>query len=118
MRRRDFGWLVASLPLILSQAGRAQQARGDARPLAVGFVTMLDEASATDFLATLRAGLAAYGYSGPRLVPETRYAAQAPERIAGSVSELDKRGVDVIVTHAAATRFVVAAPRSKPVVIS
>lgn len=116
MRRRDFGWLVASLPLMVAEIARAQQGRGAGRPLAVGFITMLGESSATDFLTTLRAGLADYGYTGSRLDLQPMFADHSDARIPGMVAELEKRGVDVIVTHAAATPIVVGTRRTRPVV--
>lgn len=115
MRRRDFGRLLAGLPFAAAAPAWAQQTRKDG-PLGVGFVTMLNERSGSDFLATLRAGLADYGYTGARLNLQPMYADNDPDRIAGIVAELEKRGVDVIVTHAAATPIVVKTPRTKPVV--
>ena len=83
----------------------------------IGFISGGDEGSAEGFVAALRAGLAAEGYREPdTLSLDRRYADFALERIPPFVAELERRGVTLIVTHAAATPIVVKGERRVPVV--
>ena len=82
----------------------------------IGFISGGDEGSAKDFVAALRAGLAAEGYRDDTLSLDRRYADFALERIPPFVAELERRGVALIVTHAAATPIVVKGEHRVPVV--
>ena len=83
----------------------------------IGFISGGDEGSAEGFVAALRAGLAAEGYREPdTLSLDRRYADFALERIPPFVAELERQGVALIVTHAAATPIVVKGERRVPVV--
>ena len=82
----------------------------------IGFISGGDEGSARDFVAALRAGLAAEGYRDDTLSLDRRYADFALERIPPFVAELERRGVALIVTHAAATPIVVKGEHRVPVV--
>ena len=110
MRRREFITLLAgAITAIRSLAARA------AGPAQVGFISGLSPGSASDFLAAFREGLAMHGYSEPgtlRMV--TLFAENVPERIPALLEELERRRVDVIVTHAAATESVVKGHRTIP----
>jgi putative ABC transport system substrate-binding protein len=116
MRRRRFLALLGSAALTPPSVMRAAAWQGD-RPAHVGFVSGLDQAAAADFLSALRDGLAAHGYVEPRtLTMDLLFADYAPERIPALLEELERRRVDVIVTHAAATRSVVMGRRTIPAV--
>src|SRR4029077_16507925 len=88
-----------------------------AEPVRVGFVSGGDEEGAVDFVAALRDGLAAEGYREPdTLSLECLYADYSLERVPALVAELERRRVELIVTHAAATSIVVKGYRTVPVV--
>lgn len=113
MNRRRF--------LALTAAGvavpRCLAAQGAAKVAHVGFISGVDQAAAVDFLAALRDGLSGFGYVEPNTLKlDLFFAENVPERIPGLVEELERRHVDVIVTHAAATGAVVKARRTIPVV--
>lgn len=83
----------------------------------IGFVSGGDKAGATDFVAALRSGLARLGYvEGNGLELELEYADYQLSRIPALVADLERSGVSVIVTHAAATSTVVKSQRRTPVV--
>jgi putative ABC transport system substrate-binding protein len=112
MKRRDLlavlGGAVAALRL---------SAADSAEPVRVGFVSGGDEKGAASFVAALRDGLAAEGYHDPdTLTLERLYADYSLDRVSQLVAELERRGVEVIVTHAAATPIVVKGYRTVPVV--
>jgi putative ABC transport system substrate-binding protein len=97
-------------------AMRAAAAEG-AAPARIGFVSGNDEGGAVNFVAALRDGLAAEGYREPdTLNLDLLYADNALERVPALVAELERRRVELIVTHAAATPIVVKAERKVPVV--
>src|SRR4051794_35194020 len=110
MRRRDFIVLIGGaaawpLPAVASL------------PAHVGFVTGADKTAAADFVKGLRDGLAALGYLEPSsLNLELTFADYELERIPTLVADLERLGVNVIVTHAAATSVVVKSQRRAPVV--
>jgi putative ABC transport system substrate-binding protein len=88
-----------------------------AEPARVGFVSGGDEKGAAAFVAALRDGLAAEGYQEPgTLQLECLYADYSLDRVPGLVAELERRHVELIVTHAAATPIVVKGYRTVPVV--
>ena len=112
MKRRDVLAMLgcAMVALRVPTAVGAPAAR-------IGFISGGDEGSARDFVAALRAGLAAEGYREPdTLSLDRRYADFALERIPPFVAELERQGVALIVTHAAATPIVVKGERRVPVV--
>jgi putative ABC transport system substrate-binding protein len=88
-----------------------------ATPPHIGFVSGDDKKGAEGFVAALREGLAGLGYREPdALTLDLRYADYSLDRVPALVAELEERGVDLIVTHAAATSIVVKAERKAPVV--
>ncbi len=98
MRRREFitlcGGVAAAWPLTAKAVG----------PAHVGFISSLDPSAAADFLVALRDGLAGYGYSEPgALKLDPLFADNLLEQVPALVEELERRHVNVIVTHAAAT---------------
>ena len=116
MRRREF---ITGLCAIAGVAASAKPALAVQRssPARVGFISGYDEATARDFIAALRDGLAGYGYVEPRsLVLDLLFANFAPERIPALVDQLESEHVEVIVTHAAATGIVVKGRRTIPAV--
>jgi putative tryptophan/tyrosine transport system substrate-binding protein len=111
MRRREFitlfGGAAAAWPLTARAAG----------PAHIGFVSSLNPSAASDFLDALRDGLAAHGYSEPgTLKISPVFADNVLERVPALVEELERRRVNVIVTHAAATTSVVKGYRTIPAV--
>jgi putative tryptophan/tyrosine transport system substrate-binding protein len=103
------GGATVALPAAVADAGAA--------PTRVGFVSGGDERGAADFVAALRDGLAAEGFREPETLSLDRlYADYALERIPALVAELQRRRVELIVTHAAATPIVVKGGRTVPVV--
>jgi len=111
MLRRKFialcGAGVAAWPLT---------ARGS-RPACIGLVSGLNASAAAEFLSALRDGLAAYGYFDPgSVLIDKRFADNVLERIPALIEEFERRHVDVIVTHGAATGTVVKSHRTIPVV--
>jgi ABC-type uncharacterized transport system substrate-binding protein len=112
MKRRDLFAVLggAMVALRASAAVSAEAAR-------VGFVSGGDEEGAVDFVAALRDGLAAEGYREPgTLSLECLYANYSLDRVPALVAELERRHVELIVTHAAATSIVVKGYRTVPVV--
>lgn len=79
-----------------------------ARPPRVGFLSGGDEKGAESFVAAMLDGLRAEGYSEPSTITLDRvYADYAMDKVPSLVAELQGRGVDLIVTHAAAAPVVV-----------
>ncbi len=116
MRRRQILALLGGAAMASSSAMRAAAAQG-AGPARVGFISGGDQAAAADFLNALRDGLAEHGFVEPRtLKMDLLFADYALERVPGLIAELERRRVDVIVTHAAATPIVVKGQRTIPVV--
>lgn len=111
MRRRD---LLATLSVVMAvpRFGMA------ARSAHIGFVSGDDEKGAASFVAAMLDGLRAEGYSEPQtMILDRRYADYAMDKVAALVAELQRTGVDVVVTHAAATPIIVRdKERSVPVV--
>ena len=110
MRRRE---LLATL-----SAAMAPRFALAARPAHIGFVSGGDEQGAARFVAAVLDGLRAEGYSEPRsLTFDRRYADYQMDGVPALVTELQQAGVEVVVTHAAATPIVVRdRGRSVPVV--
>jgi putative ABC transport system substrate-binding protein len=111
MRRREFIRLfcgaAAAWPLTARAVG----------PAHIGFISSLDPSAAAGFLDALRDGLAAYGYSDPgSLKLDPLFADNHLERVPALLEELERRHVNVIVTHAAATISVVKGNRTIPAV--
>ena len=116
MRRREFITLLGGAVLAGSGAMRAAAAPA-ARPARIGFISGLDQAAAADFVVALRDGLTAHGYGQPAALElDLLFADYAPERIPALLEELERRKVDVIVTHAGATGSVVKGRRTIPAV--
>jgi putative tryptophan/tyrosine transport system substrate-binding protein len=83
----------------------------------IGFVSGGDSKGAEGFVAALRDGLASEGYREPdTLTLDLLYADYSLERVPALVAEIERRGAELIVTHAAATTIVVKAKRKAPVV--
>lgn len=112
MTRRDLLLLVGAATV----TPRAAAGEG-AKPAHLGFISGGDEQGAADFLAALRDGLAADGYREPDTLRLDRlYADYALQRVPELVADLERRRVELIVTHAAATPIVVKEQRTVPVV--
>ena len=112
MKRRDLLAVLGGSVLAL----RASAAES-AEPVRVGFVSAGDEKGAAAFVAALRDGLAAEGYHEPdTLSLECLYADYSRERVLALVAELERRHVELIVTHAEATPIVVKGYRTVPAV--
>jgi putative ABC transport system substrate-binding protein len=111
MRRRD---LLATLGVLAAAPGLAWSAT----PPHVGFLSGGDETGAESFVNAMLDGLRAEGYSRPGTMTLDRlYADYAMDKVPSLLAELQRRGVDLIVTHAAATPIVVNdKERSVPVV--
>src|SRR5689334_16453078 len=103
LKRRHLPALLGGAIVALRTAAAAA-----AQPAHVGFISGGDEQGAADFVAALRDGLAAEGYREPDTLRLDRlYADYSLERVAALVTELDRRRVALIVTHAAAVPIVV-----------
>src|SRR5215467_2714706 len=114
MRRREFMTLVGGVLATWPRAARAQKG---IKPAYIGFISGLDNAGAASFISAFREGLTARGYLEPgTLKIEALFADSALDKIPAFVGELERRQVDIIVTHAAATESVVRANRTIPVV--
>lgn len=112
MRRRQFLATLAGSGLALGTAPAI-----GAAPAHIGFVSGDDKHGAAGFVKALRDGLAAEGYRGPdTLNLDLVYADYALDRIPTLVAALERGGVALIVTHAAATPIVVKGARSVPAV--
>lgn len=112
MQRREVITLIGAAMVALR--GSAVES---AEPVRVGFVSGGDEKGAADFVAALRDGLAAEGYHEPgTLNLERLYADYSLDRVPELVAQLERRHVELIVTHAAATPVVVRGYRTVPVV--
>lgn len=112
MQRREVITLIGAAMVALR--GSAVES---AEPVRVGFVGGGDEKGAADFVAALRDGLAAEGYHEPgTLNLERLYADYSLDRVPELVAQLERRQVELIVTHAAATPVVVRGYRTVPVV--
>jgi len=74
----------------------------------IGFVSGGDSKGAEELVAALRDGLANQGYREPEtLTLDLLYADYSLERIPALVAEIERRGAELIVAHAAATTIVV-----------
>lgn len=101
MRRRD---LLATLGVAVAVPRLALAAR----QAHIGFISGGDEKGAESFVAAMRDGLGALGYSEPQTIALDRlYADYEMNKVPSLVAELQNRGVDLIVTHAAATPIIV-----------
>jgi putative tryptophan/tyrosine transport system substrate-binding protein len=111
MQRRN---LLATLALVTTAPCYAWAAR----PARVGFLSGGDEKGAETFVAAMLDGLRAEGYAEPTTMTLDRlYADYEMDKVPSLVAELQRRGVDLIVTHAAAAPiFVQDKERSVPVV--
>lgn len=111
MRRRD---LLTTLGVLTTFPGLARSAT----PGYVGFLSGGDEKGAESFVEAMLDGLRNEGYSQPGTMTLDRlYADYAMEKVSSLLTELQRRGVALIVTHAAATPIVVQnKERSVPVV--
>jgi ABC-type uncharacterized transport system substrate-binding protein len=113
MRRRDLLGVIGSTALAL----RVATIRGAESIARIGFVSGGDEKGAADFVAALRDGLAAVGYREPdALKLDPLYANWSLDKVPELVMELERRKVELVVTHAAATPIVVKGYRTVPVV--
>jgi putative ABC transport system substrate-binding protein len=101
VRRRD---LISTLGVVLT----VPHAVGAAKLARIGFVSGDDEKGAAGFLGAMRDGLAAEGYAEPEtMIVDRAYANYALARLPALVGELQRRGAELIVTHAAATPIIV-----------
>ncbi len=92
-------------------------AASEKRSAHIGFISGGDPTGAQNFISAFRDGLAESGFIEPRtLTIDPLYADYALDRIPAMLEELERRHVDIIVTHAAATLAVVKGRRSLPVV--
>src|SRR5215471_1890104 len=113
MRRRDLLRVIGSTALAL----RVATVRGAERIARIGFVSGADEKGAADFVTALRDGLGALGYREPdTLKLDLLYANWSLDKVPELVTELERRKVELVVTHAAATPIVVKGYRTVPVV--
>jgi ABC-type uncharacterized transport system substrate-binding protein len=79
-----------------------------ARPARVGFLSGGDENGAESFVAAMRDGFRTAGYSEPgTLTLDRLYADYVTDKVPSLVAELQRRGADIIVTHAAAAPIAV-----------
>ena len=114
MRRREFITVFGSAAIAWPIVARAQK---DTRPAYIGFISGLDSAGAAGFIDAFFQGLAALGYVKPSTLKfDALFAGSDLDRIPALVDELERRRVDVIVTHAAATESVVRGHRTIPAV--
>jgi len=114
MRRRDFITFAGGAAVAWPVVAYAQKGT---KPAYIGFVSGLDSAGAAGFIDAFLQGLAALGYARPTTLKfDTLFADNALDRIPALVEEMERRRVDIIVTHAAATESVVRANRTIPVV--
>src|SRR5690348_4942937 len=96
---------------------RSAKISGAGRMARVGFISGGDEKGAADFIAAVRDGLEREGYREPgTLKLELLYANWALDLVPELVAEVERRKVDLIITHAAATPIVVKGYRTVPVV--
>jgi putative tryptophan/tyrosine transport system substrate-binding protein len=113
MKRREFITLLggaAAWPL----GARAQKGT---RPAYIGFISGLDKAGAAGFIGAFRDGLTARGYVEPNTLKiDTLFADSVLDRVPAMIEELERRRVNIIVTHAAATESVVRGRRTIPAV--
>jgi hypothetical protein len=101
MQRRNF---LATLGLAIAAPWSAPAAR----PPRIGFLSGGDENGAESFVTAMRDGLQAEGYTEPGTMTLDRvYADYALDKVPTLVAELQRRGADLIVPHAAATPIVV-----------
>ena len=113
MHRREFV-IVGSAAVAWPFTAWAQK---ETKPAYIGFISGLDKAGAATFIAAFRDGLAARGYVEPgTLKIDTLFADSILDRIPALVEDLERRHVDIIVTHASATESVVRANRTIPVI--
>lgn len=111
MQRREFITLFGGAAIVWPLAARA------AGPAHIGFISSLSPNAAADFVDALRDGLAARGFSEPATLKlDLLFADYVLERVPALVEELERRRVNVIVTHAAATTSVVKGRRTTPAV--
>jgi putative ABC transport system substrate-binding protein len=110
MRRRDL--------LALGLAMSTPRLASAARQAHVGFISGGDEKGAETFVAAMRDGLHDLGYVEPQTIAVDRlHANYDMNKVPSLVAQLQSQGVDVIVTHAAATPIIVQdKKRSIPVV--
>src|SRR5262245_47391773 len=112
MRRREFITFLGGAAVAWPVGARAQK---DKKLVYIGFISGLDRAGAAGFIDVFLQGLAAFGYVSPGTLKfDTFFADNALDRIPGFVDELERRHVDIIVTHAAATESVVRKHRTVP----
>jgi ABC-type uncharacterized transport system substrate-binding protein len=111
MQRRD---MLATLGVVVAVPWSAFAAR----PAHIGFISGLDEKGADGFVVAMLDGLRAKGFSDPQTMTlDRRCADYAMDKVPSLVAELQRQGVELIVTHAAATSTVVRDKnRSVPVV--
>ena len=114
MKRREFLTFLGGAAVAWPVVARAQK---DKKLVYIGFISGLDRAGAAGFIDAFLQGLAAFGYVSPGTLKfDTLFADNALDRIPGLVDELERRNVDIIVTHAAATESVVRGHRTVPAV--
>ncbi len=109
--------LFLAAPVLGIMATGPVRAQRIQRPVRVGF---LSPARPTDSdLQQLRLGLGQLGWiEGRDYVIRARFANLDPQVLPGLLDQLLQEGIDVLVTHGAATRVVPEAQRSVPVVFS
>jgi putative ABC transport system substrate-binding protein len=113
MKRRNFLGVLGSA-VAWPLAARAQKGT---RPAYIGFISGLDKAGAAGFIDAFRDGLAGRGYVEPSTLKiDTLFADFVLDRIPALIEELERRRVDIIVTHASATESVVRGHRTIPAV--
>jgi putative tryptophan/tyrosine transport system substrate-binding protein len=114
MRRREFITLLGGAAAAWPLGARAQKGT---RPAYIGFISGLDKAGAAGFIDAFRDGLAGRGYVEPSTLKiDTLFADSVLDRIPALIEELERRRVDIIVTHASATESVVRGHRTIPAV--
>jgi len=114
MLRREFITLLGGAAAVWPLGASAQKSN---RQASIGFISGLDKAGAAGFVAAFRDGLAARGYIEPNTLKfDALFAEFDLDRVPGMVEELERRRVDIIVTHASATESVVRSHRTIPAV--
>ncbi len=114
MQRRQ---VLTGLGAILAVRSTPRAAAQEPPLASVGFIAGGAPSASREFLNAFRAGMGDLGYTeSNRLKLDTVFANGVLDRIPGLISDLEQRGVSLIVTHAQATLPVVKAPRAVPAV--
>jgi putative ABC transport system substrate-binding protein len=113
MKRRPF----LSLTLAMTTLPRCVAAQSAAKTARIGWLTAQREASLTPFLAAMRAGFVALGYTeGRNLLIQYRYGDDSLERVPELAAELVRLPVDLIMAQGVAVPMIAKLGLPVPVV--